>query len=213
MPGKKRRTRVGAIWVEVDVSDLSQRLQGISASNLMRHPRFVTLGTHVGLKAKTIAVNAVRSKLKSDPREAWQAVSLGYSSKKGAPMLFLGINDDWDVDRRPWNPVRKGTRGTRPVSRRTNEVNSYYGRSRAFILRFLNTGTQERKTNTRGKWNRARTSYKYKVYDEDIKVFARRGAIKKFKGFFIGPAKRALEQVSEEWLKETMSLVDDIMKK
>ena len=41
------------------------------------------------------------------------------------------------------NPFQRGG-NRRPRSVRTNNVDSYYGRDRAFILRFLNSGTKQR---------------------------------------------------------------------
>lgn len=194
------------MWVEMDVSDLSKRLAGISASNLMRMPAFKRTALHCGLKAKTVVVQATRSKVPVDPREAWRAVSIGYSDRKGAPVIFLGINENRTTEKRAWNPKRKGTRGKRSISDDTKRRNSYWGRSRAFVLRFLNTGTQVRYTNTRGRWNRARTTYKVKTIDENVKS-AKRGAITKTKGFFYRPAKRALAQAGHEWLALTSELI------
>ena len=200
------RTSKGVMWVEIDVSDLSKRLAGISASNLMRMPAFKRTALHCGLKAKTVVVQATRTAVPADPREAWRAVSLGYSDRKGSPVLFLGINETRDVDKRAWNPRRKGTRGVRAISARTKALNTYFGRSRAFVLRFLNTGTQVRYTNTRGRWNKARSSYAVKTIDKNVKS-AKRGAITKTKGFFYKPAKRALAQAGREWLALTSDLI------
>ena len=194
------------MWVEMDVSDLSKRLAGISASKLMRMPAFKRTALHCGLKAKAVAVRATRAAVPVDPREAWRAVSIGYSDRKGSPVLFLGINEDRTVDRRAWNPKRKGTRGTRSISADTRLKNSYWGRSRAFVLQFLNTGTQVRFTNTRGRWNKARTSYVVKLKDKNAKS-AKRGAITKTKGFFYRPAKQALQQTGREWLVLTSELI------
>ena len=200
------RTSKGVMWVEIDVSDLSKRLSGISASNLMRMPAFKRTALHCGLKAKTVVVQATRTAVPADPREAWRAVSIGYSDRKGAPVLFLGINENRTVERRAWNPKRKGTRGKRSISADTRKRNAYWGRSRAFVLRFLNTGTQVRYTNTRGRWNKARSSYAVKTIDKNVKS-AKRGAITKTKGFFYKPAKRALAQAGREWLALTSDLI------
>ena len=203
------RTRKGVMWVEMDASDLRERLAGISASRLMRDQRFRRITVHCGLKAKAVAVQATRAAVPADPREAWRAVSLGYSDRKGSPVLFLGINETRDVDKRAWNPRRKGTRGVRAISARTKALNTYFGRSRAFVLRFLNSGTEPRLTKHRGRWDKAHKVYGRKRMTKGKAAF--RGAITKTKGFFIRPAKRALAQVSAEWLEMTSGLIARIM--
>ena len=178
------RTSKGVMWVEMDVSDLQKRLAGVSAGRLMRDQAFKRIALHCGLKAKAVVVQATRAKVQSDPREAWRAVSLGYSDKRGAPVLYLGINENRDVDKKAWNPTRKGTRGVRTISERTKALNTYWGRSRAFVLRFLNTGTQPRLTKHRGRWDKAHKVYGRKRMTQG--KAANRGAITKTKGFFVG---------------------------
>lgn len=198
------RQRKGVFWVDIDVSSLRERMAGISASRLMELPEFRKMSLHYGLEAKEVAVNATKRALKTDPREAWRAVSLGYSDKRGAPVLFLGINESRNVDKRPWNPKRKGTRGQRTISAETRTRNSYWGRSRAFILRFVNSGTEQRFTKRRGRWNRGATAYGYKKLSEG--KAANRGSIKGRK-FFYSKARRALIAVSQDWLVATNQLV------
>lgn len=179
-------------------------MAGISAHRLMGLPEFRKMSLHYGLEAKSVAVSVTKKALKTDPREAWRAVSLGYSDKKGAPVLFLGINESRDVDKRPWNPKRKGTRGQRSISSETRNRNSYWGRSRAFILRYVNSGTEQRFTRRRGRWNRGATAYGYKKLSEGKS--ANRGKIEA-RNFFYSKARRALIAVSQDWLEATTRLV------
>lgn len=92
----------------------------------------------IGMKAKTEVAQATQREIPDDPREAWRAVRLKVLNKRVAGSAIT-INDDRSTaETRPWNPPRKGTRGERLRSRRTEMIDSYWGRSRAFILRFLN---------------------------------------------------------------------------
>ncbi len=203
--GAVGRQRKGVFWIEYDVSDLRDRLSGINADKLMALPEFKRMSLHYGLVAKQTAVQVTRRAVAVDPREAWRGVSLGYADRRGAPVLYLGINERREVDKRDWSPSRKGTRGQRAVSQRTRAMNMYWGRSRGFVLRWLNQGTKERITNNRGRMNRAGTSYTYKRID-DRRVDARRGRIRA-RNYFYEPARRALLWISEDWLKATSALV------
>lgn len=197
------RKKFGALVYDLDVSDLRDRLSGISARSLMRMPDFKRLSMHHGLRAKDMMVRTVRDKVVSDPREAWRAVSLGYADRKGMPMLFLGINENRTVDKRPWNPVRKGTRGRRTVSGTTVEKNSYWGRSRAFVLRFVLNGTQNRRNytvGTHGSMNMSRKAM------QAAQVGANRRRIKP-RLPFVREAKRLLTGIGAEWLNETRELI------
>lgn len=189
------------------MSALADRMAGISADKLMEMPEFKQLTLHHGLRAKDVVVQATRSAVKTDPREAWRGVSLGYSDRRGAPVLFIGINEKRDVDRRAWNPTRKKTRGARSVSPDTVKRNSYFGRSRGFVLRWLNSGTQQRLTKHRARWNKDHTSYRYKENEKSTATAANRGAIRG-KRFFSKSAQRALIWISNDWLHDTAQLVE-----
>lgn len=74
---------------------------------------------------------AVQAALPNDPRQAYRAVrNLVYRRVLGGNVSIL-------------NPRRGGGR-TR--SRRTEQVDGYFGADRAFILRFVNSGTRQRTT-------------------------------------------------------------------
>lgn len=189
------RTRRGAFYVDYDVSSLQDGLSGITAHRLMSMPEFKKISLHYGLVAKEQTVRATRAKVPNDPREAWRAVSLGYSDKRGAPILYLGINEKRTVDKRPWNPRKKGTRGERYVSQGTRNRNAYFGRSRAFVLRWVLGGTQ------------ARTTGPLKRKGGTKGKTANRGRIKKHLNYYV-TAKRSLLSVSADWLRETRELVE-----
>ena len=90
--------------------------------------------------------------MKEDPRKAFMGVgSSVYKKIMGGNVSILnprkaGQRHDFvrprKVDLNPWG--RGGNR--RPRSARTEEVDSYWGKDRAFILRFVNNGTVKRNT-------------------------------------------------------------------
>ena len=182
-------------YVDYDVSSLQDGLSGITANRLMSMPEFKKISLHYGLVAKEQTVRETRAKVTNDPREAWRAVSLGYSDKRGAPILYLGINEKRTVDKRPWNPRKKGTRGERYVSQGTRNRNAYFGRSRAFVLRWVLGGTQ------------ARTTGPLKRKGGTKGKTANRGRIKRHLNYYV-TAKRSLLSVSADWLRETRNLIE-----
>lgn len=85
--------------------------------------------------------------MKGDPRQAYKAVR--YAVYKRILGGQVNILDPRKVQKAPYNPPRKlqpkqrgGNRMVR--SNRTQDLMEYYGASRAFVLRFLNAGTEAR---------------------------------------------------------------------
>lgn len=118
-----------------------------------------------GLMKSSISKSA-KSALPDDPRQAYKAVkALIYRSCMGSVVSILS-------PKRASKTVRAqvirvgGTSGifrTRERSDRTNKVDGYWGKDRAFILRFLNRGTTRRDAFTRSggkKTNRGSISAK-----------------------------------------------------
>ena len=93
-----------------------------------------------------------RYEMKEDPRKAYRAVkSTVYRKILGGNVSILNpkragqryqLIRDRKLDHNPYQ--RGGNR--RPRSARTEQVDSYFGRDRAFILRFVSSGTDERIT-------------------------------------------------------------------
>jgi len=89
----------------------------------------------------------------NDPRQAYRAVRhMVYKSILGGNVSILNgkkasktrveVKKERKLDKNPHQ--RGGNR--RPRSARTEQVDSYYGTDRGFILRFLNAGTDNRQT-------------------------------------------------------------------
>lgn len=87
--------------------------------------------------------------MQADPRRAYKAVR--YAVYKRILGGQVNILDPRRVQKAPYNPPRRGTsdpkgRGGNRMTRspRTQDLMEYYGASRAFVLRFLNNGTEPR---------------------------------------------------------------------
>ena len=85
--------------------------------------------------------------MKSDPRKAYKAVR--YAVYKRILGGQVNILDPRRVQKMAYNPPRKlqpKQRGGNRMKRsdRTQDLLEYHGRSRAFVLRFLNAGTEPR---------------------------------------------------------------------
>ena len=92
--------------------------------------------------------------LPNDPRKAYQAVrSAVYKRLLGGQVNILSRrkNNGRMYVGHPQRKLRPGQRGGNRMTRskRTNQVDSYYGSDRGFILRFLNAGTDPRYAGTR----------------------------------------------------------------
>ena len=94
----------------------------------------------------------IRYELPNDPRKAFRGIKSSlYKKILGGSMSILNprragaryqLNRHRKLDDNPYQ--RGGNRRKR--SARTEQVDSYYGKDRAFILRFLSSGTQNRHT-------------------------------------------------------------------
>ena len=90
--------------------------------------------------------------LTDDPRKTYRGVKYGvYQQILGGNLSILnprraGVRTEYrrprKLDEYPWQ--RGGNRRKRSAD--TERVDSYFGKDRAFILRFLSSGTKERKT-------------------------------------------------------------------
>lgn len=97
-------------------------------------------------KVRTVVrdeLSALREKGKSAAMRAGAGSASGgvlrcsYSQRLGGSVHILGGNKKYSNDSRSYTP---GTQ--RRVSQRTMQINRYSGADRAFILRFLNSGTK-----------------------------------------------------------------------
>ena len=134
-----------------------EELERLLMSNPVMEKRVQGLIRKVLLEARKTISNDIRGDIKSDPRQAYKAVkSAVYKRILGGSVSIL--NKRRAGRRLPLPPVvhkletevnSKGNHrgGNRmPRSRRTEDLLTYAGADRAFILRFLNQGTGDRES-------------------------------------------------------------------
>lgn len=127
-----------------------------------------------------------RGAIKNDPRHAYKAVkSTVYKRLLGGNISILSprkaSNTRVRLNKRTklsMNPHQRGGNRMRR-SERTEQLDSYYGKDRGFILRFLNAGTSDRITKTHN---------------------ARRGNISA-RNWFANASQKEMELMAEEFAK------------
>lgn len=170
-----------------------QELESLLMSNPQMEKKVKGLIRKVLLAARKEISTAASGKIKNDPRQAYKAV------KTAVYRRILGGNVSILSKRRagkrgPLPPVvhqletRVNSKGNHrggnrmPRSRRTEDLLTYQGADRGFILRFLNAGTDDRESR-----------------------IGNRGAISA-RSFFATSSQRAMEQAASqlEWLIEEL---------
>lgn len=141
--------------VSVELLNADEQLQAL-ARLLVEHPETrkrlkESIKTIIKRARKNISTD-VRSALTNDPRKAYKAVKhtvykqiLGgnvsiLASRRAGAKYRLIVKRKLDE-----NPNQRGG-NRRPRSQRTEQIDTYYGKDRGFVLRFLNSGTASRDT-------------------------------------------------------------------
>jgi hypothetical protein len=132
-----------------------EALESLMMSNPEMEKRVQKLIRQVLLSARRVISNEAKYSIKSDPRQAYKAVkSAVYRRILGGNISIL--NKRRAGTRGPVPPVvhqletRTNSKGNHrggnrmPRSRRTEDLLTYQGADRGFILRFLNAGTETR---------------------------------------------------------------------
>ena len=140
----------------VNDRDLLDRLNKLHTKNQRMEKDLRKIIRYVLKNARKAVSSSAKSNLPSDPRKAYQAVRhsvykrifggqvniLARRTNNGK--MYVGANKT-----KSRGSQRGGNRMRR--SERTNQVDSYYGSDRGFILRFINAGTTRRLAGTRSK--------------------------------------------------------------
>ena len=138
----------GAIVIE-GIEELDKKLEYLKTSGTGFEKRLQQVIRKVLGEVRAQLQGSAESGLgmQSDPRKAYKAVR--YAIYKRILGGQVNILDPRRVQKMAYNPPRKlqpkqrgGNRMTR--SGRTQDLLEYYGGSRAFVLRFLNAGTEPR---------------------------------------------------------------------
>ena len=127
-----------------------QELEQLMMSNPAMEKRVQGLIRKVLLEARRTISNKAKTDIKADPRKAYKAVKTAvYKRILGGSVSILnkkraGATSLYEPPRTLQAGQRGGNRRSR--SMRTEQVMSYQGADRGFILRFLNAGTDQRQT-------------------------------------------------------------------
>ncbi len=128
-----------------------KELDSLMMSNPQMEKKVQGLIRKVLLSARRIVAAEAKASMKADPRQAYKAVKTAvYKRILGGSVSILnkrrasGGTSGYEPPRK----IREGKRGgnRRLRSARTQQVMDYQGSDRAFILRFLNAGTDGRNT-------------------------------------------------------------------
>lgn len=136
--------------IDIDIEEYKEQLDRMLLENPEMEKKVQKLIGAALEKARKRISQGAQNMLKDDPREAYKAV------KRTVYKRILGGSVSILQSRRagamklvePERTLRPGQRGgnRRQRSARTEQVMSYQGKDRGFILRFVNSGTAERQT-------------------------------------------------------------------
>lgn len=174
-----------------------KNLEALMMSNPAMEKKVQALVRKVLATVKKAASNSAKGNMKADPRKAYKAVKTAvYKRILGGSVSILDKRRHGAMSL--YAPPRKGTKdpfgrgGNRvPRSQRTEQVMSYQGADRAFILRFLNAGTDVRTAGSRGG-----------------RLSGNRGRIKA-RNFFSNSSHTAMQKAADELSK----LIDELVRK
>lgn len=137
-------------------------------------------------EARKEVQSAAKGALANDPRKAYLGVKVGIYRKTLGGNVSL-YNQRPTRKTSSYEIPRGGASGilrNRKKSKRTNDINSYYGRDRAFILRMHNQGTTQRMAFTRTRSKNGKT--------------ANRGTLRAL-NFFSSSSDRAVKRAAESF--------------
>ena len=139
---------------EVDgIVKQQKELEQLMMSNPAMEKRVQKLIRKVLLVVRREISNTAKGSMRSDPRQAYKAVKTSvYQRILGGSVSILNRRKAGNkVLYEPPRKLKEGQRGGNrvPRSSRTEDVMSYQGADRAFILRFLNAGTVSRTAGSR----------------------------------------------------------------
>lgn len=172
-----------------------KELEQMLSSNPDMEKRLQKLIRKVLMQARKQVSQSAQGAMKSDPRQAYKAVKTAvYRRLLGGSVSILnkrraGAAGSYE----PPHTLQPNQRGGNRVKRgqRTQQVMSYQGADRAFVLRFINQGTNQRTAGTRGGH-----------------LSGNRGSIAA-RNFFSSSSHQALQQAAAELDK----LIDDMISK
>lgn len=182
--------------IEVDgLVEQKQALESLLMTNPAMEKKVQGLIRKVLMEARRAVVAAAQhpSVMKTDPRQTYKAVKTAvYRQILGGSFSILnrkraGAKNLYE----PGRKLRPGQRGGNrvPRSQRTEDIMSYQGADRSWILRIINAGTSQREAGTRGG-----------------RIGGNRGSIAP-RNFFATSSHTAMQQAAKELTK----LIDELI--
>ena len=194
-----------------------KELEAMLMSNPAMEKKVQGLIRKVLMQARKQIGDAARqpSIMKSDPRQAYKAVKTAvYRQILGGSVSILNKRGTKFDNYEPPRTLQPGQRGgnRRARSDRSNRLLHYAGDSRAFVLRFLNAGTQGRTIEfvsdpRRSKVNRGSQGGNIEKYGKTTNT-GRRGSIAP-RNFFGSSSHTAMIKAADQ----LSTLIDDMIKK
>lgn len=141
------------IDMSVDNKELVLMLDRLVYAKMIKTNDIRKVFRKVMTPVRKVIQNAAKTAVPNDPRESWRGVRV-ITLKNGAGAVVGLLN--------PFGPARSmvlyrkprggksGIIRNRPKSDRTKQVEGYFGKDRAWILRIVNQGTTSRFAGTRG---------------------------------------------------------------
>jgi hypothetical protein len=179
-----------------------QELEALMMSNPAMEKQVQKLIRKVLMAARREVAKAASGSMKADPRKAYKAVKTAvYRRILGGSVSILNKRGTKFDHYEPPRTLRPGQRGgnRRPRSQRSDNLLHYAGDSRAFVLRFLNAGTNARYIQFTGDSNRSRVnrgSQGGTKYGKTINT-GRRGNIAP-RNFFSSSSHHAIQKAADQ---------------
>lgn len=159
-------------------TDLSKAVRNFEQLQMSDRDTERTMRRLVGRVLKQVRSNmsdAARRRIVHNRADAWKAVKhMVYKRVLGGNVNILDKRRG--AVQRMAPPPEKDKRGRRgnhwPRSQRTTDLLSYYGEDRAFILRFLNAGTDERQSRYGNRGHIAARNFFASAGNEEMKAAA-----------------------------------------
>ena len=192
-----------------------EELESLLMSNPAMEKKVQGLIRKVLLAARKVVADSAKSQMQSDPRKAYKAVKTAvYRQILGGSVSILNKRGTKFDNYEPPRTLQPGQRGgnRRARSDRSNRLLHYAGDSRAFVLRFLNAGTQSRTIEfvtdpRRSKVNRGSQGGNIEKYGKTTNT-GRRGSIAP-RNFFGSSSHTAMIKAADQ----LSTLIDDMIKK
>ena len=192
-----------------------EELESLMMSNPAMEKKVQGLIRKVLLAARKVVADSAKSQMQSDPRKAYKAVKTAvYRQILGGSVSILNKRGTKFDNYEPPRTLQPGQRGgnRRARSERSNRLLHYAGDSRAFVLRFLNAGTQGRTIEfvsdpRRSKVNRGSQGGNIEKYGKTTNT-GRRGSIAP-RNFFGSSSHTAMIKAADQ----LSTLIDDMIKK